>query len=176
MVAAKSRLQKVPNVRQKLHNYKGTPSQRLRALKTTTVSKVKKAVNKGVSAAKSAAQAISQRMRPAIKKAAPNADNIKNAATYMGAVNNIKELQSRVKPPITKPSPASMAGLTYAADVPAKPSAPGKPSKPAGLGILGPMRPPPPPPPAPSRPQPMVPKKPPMVPPKPAALKGKRLK
>lgn len=200
MVAAKSRLQKVPNVRQKLHNYKGTPSQRLNELKISAVSGVKKAVRKGVSAAKSVAQKVANKVQmpppvaipKAAVKSAPSA--VQNAATFMGAVNNVKELQAKVKhpPPITQPSPASQAykaGSSMTTRVGSSAPTPKRDTKPALSGVMGGSRKPAGPLPemrtpvlggipdvaAPSRPMP-TPKTAPLVPPKPAALKGSRLK
>lgn len=199
MVVAKSRLQKVPNVRNKLHNYKGTPSQRLNELKISVVSGVKNAVRKGVSATKSAAQKVANKVRmpppvaipKATVKSAPSA--VQKAANFMGAVNNVKELQARVKrpPPITQPSPASQAFkgagmMTTEGSLAPKPK---RDTRPALAGMMGGARKPPGTftemrtpvlggildAPAPSRPMP-TPKAGPLVPPKPAALKGSRLK
>jgi hypothetical protein len=152
MVAAKSRLQKVSNVRKKLHKYKGTPSQRLQELKMKTVG----AIQKGVSKAKTLASAVGKKfkMPPPVKM---------SQKTIQDAVSNVQKLQSRVPlqpktpslpkkvpPPITTPSPASL--------------------------LKGPLRPPPPPPnQTPMRPMIQGAKVAPKVPPKPMALKGRKL-
>jgi hypothetical protein len=161
MVVAKSRLKKVRNVRKKLHNPTGSFSQRVRTLGSTALSKIKNFIKKPVSkksVQSAAVNAVQQLQRKVTSK----------KAVQSGAVEAVRQLQRKVTPtaplkptlpqklppPITSPSPASIA-----------------------YKLKGPSRPPPPPPSTiPSRPIMNKPKVAPAVPMKPLALRGRRIK
>jgi hypothetical protein len=98
-MVAKSRLKKVSNVRKKLHQFRGSPSQRLRQLKIDTVGKIRKGVQKAKTFIKKGMSQLPNRVnmnpKPSVQKA---------------AIQNVQQLQAKVKrpPPISEPSPASL--------------------------------------------------------------------
>lgn len=142
MVVAKSRLKKVRNVRKKLHNPTGSFSQKVRTLGSKALSKIKSTFSKKPTPSKKAVQSAAvEAVRQLQRKVTPTA-SLKST------------VPKRLPPPITSPSPASIA-----------------------YKLKGPSRPPPPPPSnIPSRPIMNKPKIAPAVPVKPIALRGRKLK
>lgn len=156
MAVAKSRLQKVPNVRKLLHNPKGSLSQRFHSAKANVGKKVKQTLSRVKGAFKKPPKKSSSVQMNAVK-------NIKEMQTKANAVKNIIQLQAAVKKPPPVPPKRSKT--------PPKITSP----SPVSQIMKGPSRPPPPPPSnIPSRPITKAPKIGPKVPPKPNALRANK--
>jgi hypothetical protein len=175
MVVAKSRLQKVPNVRKKLHNNPGTLSQNLYEAKIKVMKKARQAgrsfkaatisaAKKGKALARDVKMALTPRPTKYSVRAAA-VENVRMLKAKHALAQLPKVVPPKARPSISAPSPASQRqSLAMMPPVTQK-------------VVQGPSRPPPPPPSnIPSRPMMSQPKVAPKVPPKPMALRGNKMK
>lgn len=174
MVVAKSRLQKVPNVRKKLHNYRGTFSQNAYDTRIRVMKKARQAGRSLNAAAVAAgkkgmqlAKQIKQTLRPP-----PTKYSVRKAA-----IENVRELkakhalaQLKTVVPTKRPSISQSSIASQKSALKAVPPVTQK-------VVQGPTRAPPPPPiKIPARPSVATPKVAPKVPPKPMVLRGNKMK